>query len=115
MLIILLSLTVFVGQEFRKGLPGWLWLEVSHAVVVRRSLKLGQQEAEAPGGWWGILLSSWNLRASPFALSARATLGFEMCWQPQDSRTICMQLKASRVSSPKREMEAESPFTNQLQ
>jgi hypothetical protein len=36
------SLIVPVGQELWKGLPVWLWLHVSRAVVFRRGLAVGQ-------------------------------------------------------------------------
>ena len=85
-----------MGQEFGKGLPGWLWLKVSHAVAVRRRLELWQQQGEAHGGWLSILLPyvvSEPLPVVPLPvvpLPARAPLGFEMSWQPQGSWTAYM-------------------------
>jgi len=76
--IVLLSLRVSVGQEFRKGLLGCFWLMVCCAVAITRKLELGQQGTEAPGGGSGICLTSCSPRASPCGLSSWVALGFEM-------------------------------------
>lgn len=77
------------GIEIEKALPGCFWLKVSHAVAVR-TLEQGPQEAETPGNWSSIFLSSYSLRASPCGLSAWAVLGFEMSWQSRGTWTVYM-------------------------
>lgn len=80
-------------QEFRKGLSGYFWLMVCHAVAVTRKLDQGQQGAEAPAGGSGVCLTSYFPRASPCDLFTWVALGFEMFRQPRGSWTICVAAK----------------------
>lgn len=94
-----------------KGLPGWFWLRVSHAVAIRR-LELTQQRAERG---LCIFLSSRSLRASSCGLLHGLLWVLKCVGNPRAVGLFTWPLKASWASISVNKMKTEFSFTTKLQ